>query len=685
MDIKEELTRLPKSWGYVAVNGNKQPYQKDWQNKPLSRLDLFKELSSGKAKAIGVVSGPKSGVMFLDHDGASCTQWLTENNLSIGSLPHSWMVTSGRVGRFQLIYKVPEKYWPKIKTKKYKTGKKDSQGNIEQVELRWEACQSIVAGEHPMEGCGYRWMEGRSPSDLPLADAPESLLKMMMEQPAKKAPVEILVLDSDADKARSLLQSINPSRLDDYDTWVKIGMAAHSVGDDSLLSDWENLSSKNSKYEEGECKKKWDSFKRTGISLGSLQRFAKEDGWTPPPRSFPATLATTPEEATTPIPRKLEQLTSQELIEFLRNQEQSIRFNTFTHSIEIDGKLLKNVDLFYLQLAQKGFKVTKELAIDCLLLVAHENEFDPVKNYLEYVSQNVEPTYIEMLATTYLRPCDADIGEPTIYDAMLKATLINAVRRVYEPGAKHDYACVLMGGQGIRKSSFWKTLGGSFFADGIGDLASKDALLALHRSWICEIDELDHVTSKKHAGLLKSFLSRSTDLLRVPYGRAVEEYPRRGILVGSTNRDDFLLDDTGNRRFWCIPVDRSLEKPIDLDSLQLERDAIFSAAVKAYKNREPHYLSTQQENQIQLENMNYLVQSPWRPPIEAWLSSPANAGKPITTEILLTEAIEKPVDKQNRSDQMQVSTVLKTIGYSKKRKSIDGVLKYVYFPTSESG
>jgi predicted P-loop ATPase len=593
------------------------------------------------------------------------------------------MVTSGRVGRFQLIYNVPEKYWSKIKTKKYKTGKKDSQGNIEQVELRWEACQSIVAGEHPMEGCGYRWMEGRSPSDLPLADAPESLLKMMMEKPAKKVTVE--VLNSDSDKARSLLQSIDPSRLDDYDTWVKIGMAAHSVGDDSLLYDWEDLSRKNGKFEDGKCKEKWDSFKRSGISLGSLQRLAKQDGWKPAPRSFPTTLAPTPEEVTTPIPRKLEQLTSQELIEFLRKQEQSIRFNTFTHSIEIDGKLLKNVDLFYLQLAQKGFKVTKELAIDCLLLVAHENEFDPVRNYLEHVSQHVEPTYIDMLATTYLRPCDADLGEPTIYDAMLKATLINAVRRVYEPGAKHDYACVLMGGQGIRKSSFWKTLGGSFFADGIGDLASKDALLALHRSWICEIDELDHVTSKKHAGLLKSFLSRSTDLLRVPYGRAVEEYPRRGILVGTTNRDDFLLDDTGNRRFWCIPVDRSLEKPIDLDSLQLERDAIFSAAVKAYKNREPHYLSTKQENQIQMENMNYLVQSPWRPPIEAWLASPMNLGKPITTEILLTEAIEKPIDKQNRSDQMQVSTVLKTLGYSKKRKSIDNVLKYVYYPTSETG
>ena len=45
MDIKEELLGLPKAWGYVAVQ-NKRPYQNDWQNNPLSRSQLFKEISS---------------------------------------------------------------------------------------------------------------------------------------------------------------------------------------------------------------------------------------------------------------------------------------------------------------------------------------------------------------------------------------------------------------------------------------------------------------------------------------------------------------------------------------------------------------------------------------------------------------------------------------------------------------
>ena len=587
------------------------------------------------------------------------------------------MVTSGRVGRFQIIYKVPEKYWSKIKTRKYQTGVKDEDGSVEQIELRWDGTQSIVSGSHPMTD-GYRWMDGRSPRDLKdIAEAPIEIIKKMMESNKKKTTTpQIQTLNSDTDKARSLLQSINPSRLDDYDTWLKIGMAAHSVGDDSLLSDWEQLSQKNSKYKSGECEKKWSSFKSSGVSLGTLQKFASEDGWTPPPRTFPTSIE--PKEESTPVPRKLEQLTSQELMNFLRNLKQEIRFNTFSHSIEMDGKVIKNIEIFYLTLAELGYKVPKEMAVDCLLKVAHENEYDPVKLYLDHCYNEIQPAYIESLASTYLRPQDQNLTEPTIYDTMLKLTLINAVRRVYIPGCKHDTATVLQGSQGIKKSSFWQTLFGPFFSDALGDISSKDDLLVLHRSWGMEWSEIDGVTSRKHAGVVKAFLSRATDLLRVPYGKAVEEWPRRGIIVGSTNKESgLLIDDTGNRRFHIIPC---TAKSIDLDSLQLERDSLWSAAVHAFKNKESHFLSFEQENQIEKENLGYMVDSPWLSVITNYLNDPANAVKDITIELLLSDAVEKPIERQTKSDIMTVSSILKSLHYERKRKRLMGTPKWVWFP-----
>ena len=193
--------------------------------------------------------------------------------------------------------------------------------------------------------------------------------------------------------------------------------------------------------------------------------------------------------------------------------------------------------------------------------------------------------------------------------------------------------------------------------------------------------ELDHLTSRKHAGQIKSFLSRSTDLMRVPYGRSVEEWPRRGIIVGSTNKSDgFLVDETGNRRFHVIPVQRDMEKPIDLDSLQLERDAIWSAAVHAYRNGESSFLSTEQENLIANENMSYLVDSPWQPVIAQWLNDPSNKMKDVTIELLLTEAIEKTTERQTRSDVMAVSNILKSLNYERKRKRVNGTPRWVWFP-----
>ena len=245
MDIKEELLGLPKHWGFVAVK-NKRPYQNDWQNNPLTRSQLFKEISTKRSTGIGVCCGtPSGGLLFLDHDGPSAAKILGEWGFSLSSLPPSWMVTSGRVGRFQIIYQVPEKYWSKIKTRKFQTGVKDEDGAVEQIELRWDGTQSIVSGKHPITD-GYRWMDGRSPRDLSIAQAPLAIIKKMMEQKKKKI-TQIKAYDSDSDKARSLLQSINPNRLDDYDSWLKIGMAAHSVGDDSLLQEWEALSQKKRK------------------------------------------------------------------------------------------------------------------------------------------------------------------------------------------------------------------------------------------------------------------------------------------------------------------------------------------------------------------------------------------------------------------------------------------------------
>jgi len=375
-----------------------------------------------------------------------------------------------------------------------------------------------------------------------------------------------------------------------------------------------------------------------------------------------------------------------QLLAMLRQQAengQSIRWNTFHQQIEIDGETLEGAELFYLTLADRGFKVSKELAVDSLVKVAKENPYDPVRLYLEHVAATVEPGYIDSLATAYLRPEDKSIGNPTLYDYMLKCTLIGAVRRAFNPGAKHDTACILSGEQGSRKSTFWSVLGGPFFSDSLGDLTSKDDLLKLHRSWIMEWAEFDHVTTKKAAGMIKAFLTTQRDLFRVPYGRAVEPHPRRGVIVGSTNRSEgFLLDDTGNRRFWVIPITLDESRPIATDTLASERDSIWSAAVHACRAGAPNHLPPDLAKAVARENESYRVSSPWCEPIRSWLEAPANGGRVITSELLLSEAIQRPVERQTRADQMQVGSIMRELGWTKRRLATGPDRRWIFYPPS---
>lgn len=684
-ELLQQLAALPRHWSYVAVDGQKRPYMDGWQKNHISRAELGKELKAGRAKAIGVCCGtPSGGLLFLDHDGKSASQMLESWGMPVSSLPPSWTVTSGRDGRFQVIYQVPKQYWSEIRTRRFKTGVTDTEGKPEQVELRWDGCQSVVAGAHPLTS-GYAWLSGRSPSDLPIAEAPADLIARMLRQTVQTTPLlPLAVSGGDAARARSYLEALSPARADDYDEWLEVGMALHSLADDSLLQDWISWSAQSSKFKPGDCEHKWRGFKPDGgITLGTLGQLAKRDGWRSSeaiePRRSAQPGKPRPEPAAAggaPL-AQLQPMNAAELLAFLRQGGSVYRYNTFTQRIEVDGTAIEGAERFYLTLAQMGYKVSKEIALDCIVQVAHESPYDPVVEYLDRVAATVEPAYIEALASAYLRVGDKS---GTIYDEMLKRTLIGAVARAYSPGCKHDTACVIMGDQGAYKSSFWNCLAGEFFSDALGDISSKDDLMVLHRSWIMEWAELDHVTNRKHAGQVKAFLSQAVDMFRVPYGKSTEAFPRRGIIVGTTNRTTgFLVDETGNRRFWVIPTTKTQHDQIDTASLLLERDAIWSAAVAEYRKGETSRLPAEMERQLASENESYVVDNPWQAEIEAWLKK--HPLDEITTEKLLTDAIKKPVERQSRQDQMQVADVLKRLGYKRYRVSTGGSRAYQYRKT----
>ena len=710
--LLEQLQELPDSWGLVAVDGSKRPYQQNWQATPLNKEQAAAEITAGRAKAIGVIAGPTSGgLLFLDHDGISASEQLDKLGIPPSTLPSTAMCTSGRDGRFQVLFTVPERYWPRMRNRRvFDTGKVDADGKAENLDLRWNRHQSVVIGAHPITG-GYRWLGKRSPSRVGIAEAPEALINLLIDEPqdtltplltppaattTTATPATVPLLDFITRDSRTLVETGGtPGQWNDdqlrlaldlqgTEEWILAQGHRPDITAAEAFEQHINAARLKAKdFDVRRARKRFEGAAQhnphPGTPLDKLQSRLNFHTRTQrrllaDPPAGASTAPSQPAQPAAPAFGKPSKLEAGELLYMLRLQagDDRIRYNRFTQQIEIDGAVLEGAERFYLSLAEQGYKVSKELAIDCLIQVAHEHPYDPVALYLEHVAATVAPTYIGGLATAYLRPEDAQAGGPTIYDEMLRCTLIGAVKRVFEPGCKHDTACVLMGDQGARKSSFWAALGGAFFSDALGDISSKDDLMVLHRSWIMEWAELDHIMGRKHAGQIKSFLSQGTDLFRVPYGKATEAFPRRGIIVGSTNRSTgFLVDDTGNRRFWVIPTTRTEADPIDTPTLMAERDAIWSAAVHAYRDGERNYLPPEMAVLVSQENESYQIESPWLSPVRDWLTKQTDVAE-ITTEKILSQAVAKPIERQTRADQMAIADILRTLGYERRRSRTGG-------------
>jgi len=224
---------------------------------------------------------------------------------------------------------------------------------------------------------------------------------------------------------------------------------------------------------------------------------------------------------------------------------------------------------------------------DALAAVSHERSFHPVREYLENLPEWDGLPRLDGLLIDYLG------AEDSLYTrAVTKKTLVAAVARVMRPGCKFDCMLVLVGPQGIGKSTVFASLGGKWFNDSLSmnDAKDKTAAEKLQGYWILEIGELAGIR-KAEVEAVKSFLSRQKDVYRPSYGRRTVEHPRQCVIVGSTNNDTgFLRDSTGNRRFWPVVVEGVVAEKAPWNMTDYTISQIWSEAVQAWKDGEKLYL-----------------------------------------------------------------------------------------------
>jgi predicted P-loop ATPase len=218
---------------------------------------------------------------------------------------------------------------------------------------------------------------------------------------------------------------------------------------------------------------------------------------------------------------------------------------------------------------------------------AREHVFHPVRDYLDPLIWDQQPRVEHWLSDVFgveRNPYHAAIG---------RLFLIAMVARIYDPGCKADYMLVIEGEQGKLKSMVCAKLAQPWFSDSLPELTAggKDAFMHLRGKWLLEIPEM-HAFNKAESNHLKSFLTRVAERYRPPYAEHEVDEPRQCLFIGTTNKEIYLKDETGGRRFWPFKAVH-----ISVDRLEQTRDQLLAEAKTLWNDGAQHWPSAAFEAQ----------------------------------------------------------------------------------------
>ncbi|MHB8372248.1 MAG: VapE domain-containing protein [Thermoplasmataceae archaeon] len=665
--LQEEAIRLADAGLRVLPlrPGKKIPMLSDWPQKATTEADQIRSWWAETPSAnIGIATGRGSGVIVLDIDtkeGKKGGSHLEELERKWGKLPPTIEVRTGSGGR-HLYFAYPERV------------QIPSQKPFPDVEIKSDGSQVVAppsscVGSERGHDAPYAFAQNGFRGDPPAL--PEGWIRALARKDERDRPEPGNV---DFAKVRGALFAI-PANLP-HDEWIRVGYALYAASPtfESVWHEWSATVPES--YNQRDASTAWKSFckGRGDIAPATLFFIARSHGWkegTPsgnpgkPGGDNPDPEIHADDSWTNLLLRSDKgalKVNSHNLLLVLQNDPAyrgKICFNMFSaESVYRKGDLLEpftdaSVILLAAQLEGKypwGGAINPRSLDGIIDAVSRHTPIHPIRDWLDDLTwdgiERIEHLFIDFYGaddTPYVRSVGRNL-------------MIGAVARILKPGCKLDTMPILEGKQGLMKSTSLKVLFGSDYAMEVKESPeSKDFNQSMRGKWCLEFADLD-TFSRAEVNRLKNQLSTQIDTYRASYARRSCDYPRQSFFVGTTNEDTYLRDPTGARRYLPVRC-----RSIDLKGLAASRDQLFAEAVQKFRNGIPWHVIDDPDQAVLAQEERYLSDS-WEDYILPWLERP-DSPLQVSVSMVLEGALKIPGDKQDRSAQVRVGSILHRAGY----------------------
>lgn len=339
-----------------------------------------------------------------------------------------------------------------------------------------------------------------------------------------------------------------------------------------------------------------------------------------------------------------------------------VRYNLMTHKLELSvpgfavpSERAENATMArVIELAERNGLAEKQTLSHTQILATN---YHPVWDWIASKSWDGADRLGSFMGSLQV----AQTADLALHGILLERWLTSCVRAVVPswPGAqpfRPQGVLTLQGAQGIGKSRWIEALApaqrGWVLTGASLDPHDKDSVEQLTSVWICELGELDGTISRSHTASIKMFIDRAADTYRRAYARSSETVDRRTVMAASVNPRTFLVDDTGSRRWWALPVQHvTVDHGVDMQQLWAQVSHRLHAGA-------PWWLDSAETAALHVANLRHTVADPivddlwatWRPGYEGhretlsaiWAAMPGRSGRPRTRaeSQALTQALE---------------------------------------------